>query len=89
MYPSPLSPPSSHVALPKGNFQKLNKRLLISNDSYMRTTSALHKETSQRLWQICADRGDIYLGKYEVSRSNKRTMIYDTTCRHPPSNVIR
>ncbi|CAM9910395.1 unnamed protein product, partial [Hapterophycus canaliculatus] len=48
-----------------GNFQALNKRLLISTDSYMRTTSALHKETSQRLWQICADAGDIFLGKYE------------------------
>lgn len=50
----------------KGNFQALNKRLLISNDSYMRTTSAIHKETSQRLWKICADQGDIFLGKYEV-----------------------
>ncbi|CAM9158865.1 unnamed protein product [Ectocarpus sp. 8 AP-2014] len=48
-----------------GKFQELNKRLLISNDLYMRTTSALHKETSQRLWQICADAGDIFLGKYE------------------------
>lgn len=51
-----------------GNFQKLNKRLLVSTDSYVRTTSALHKETSQRLWQICSDAGDIFLGKYEVQQ---------------------
>lgn len=54
----------------KGHFQELNKRLLISTDSYMRTTSPLHKETSQRLWQICADKGDIFLGKYEVIAIN-------------------
>eukprot|EP00752_Nemacystus_decipiens_P011387 g10117.t1 len=47
------------------NFQALNKRLMISTDSYVRTTSTLHKETSQRLWQICSDAGDIFLGKYE------------------------
>ena len=58
----------------KGHFQELNKRLLISNDSYLRTTSALHKETSQRLWQICADQGDIFLGKYEVRPEEKRTV---------------
>lgn len=58
----------------KGNFQALNKRLLISNDSYMRTTSAIHKETSQRLWKICAEQGDIFLGKYEVRPKDWRQM---------------
>lgn len=49
------------------NFQALNKRLLISNDAYIRTTMEYHKETSRKLWGICAEKGDIYLGKYEVS----------------------
>lgn len=51
----------------KASFQELNRRLLISNDSYVRTTSDFHKKTSQRLWTICAEKGDIYLGKYEVT----------------------
>lgn len=62
-----------------GKFQVLNKRLLVSNDSYLRTTSALHKETSQRLWQICADSGDIFLGKYEVSSLVK---VIHSSLRH-------
>lgn len=67
-------------AIIPGNFQALNKRLLISNDSYMRTTSALHKETSQRLWKICADAGDIFLGKYEVSHSLTRSPTHGSNC---------
>ena len=46
-------------------FQALNKRLQISNDHYIRTTSASHKEFARKLWTICRDKGDIYLGKYE------------------------
>ncbi|CAM9290452.1 unnamed protein product [Chrysoparadoxa australica] len=48
-----------------GNFQALNKRLLISNDFYIRTTMPEHYASSQKLWQLCADAGDIYLGNYE------------------------
>ena len=43
-------------------FQVLNQRLLISNDDYIRTTSARHKRTAQELWLKCAD--DIYLDTY-------------------------
>lgn len=62
----PAMPRVRTLPLHTGHFQALNKRLLVSNDSYLRTTSDLHKETSKRLWQICADKGDIYLGKYEA-----------------------
>ena len=51
-----------------GHFQELNKRLLISNDCYVRTTSDLHKQSARRLWQICAEKDDVYLGKYEVRK---------------------
>jgi methionyl-tRNA synthetase len=42
----------------------LNQRILISNDDYVRTTSARHKRTAQELWRKCAANGDIYLDKY-------------------------
>jgi methionyl-tRNA synthetase len=45
-------------------FQVLNQRLKVSNDDYMRTTSERHKATCRKLWQICSDAGDIYLGQY-------------------------
>ena len=32
---------------------------------YQRTTDAYHEETARRLWQMCADKGDIYLNEYE------------------------
>ena len=45
-------------------FQVLNQRILISNDDYVRTTSARHKKTAQELWKRCAAVGDIYLDTY-------------------------
>jgi methionyl-tRNA synthetase len=45
-------------------FQVLNQRLLISNDDYIRTTSARHKLTAQELWLRCAAADDIYLDTY-------------------------
>lgn len=46
-------------------FQHLNKRLVVSNNKYIRTTDSIHKETAQKLWTICAANDDIYLDKYE------------------------
>jgi methionyl-tRNA synthetase len=37
----------------------------VSNDDYVRTTSDRHKRTCKKLWKMCADKGDIYLDKYE------------------------
>ena len=45
-------------------FQDLNKKLLISNDFYIRTTMPKHKESAQALWRKCAAAGDIYLGAF-------------------------
>jgi methionyl-tRNA synthetase len=45
-------------------FQVLNQRLNISNDDYIRTTSARHKRTAQELWRRCAAVDDIYLDTY-------------------------
>jgi methionyl-tRNA synthetase len=43
-------------------FQRLNQRLLISHDDYVRTTSPRHKATAQKLWTMCGN--DIYLDAY-------------------------
>eukprot|EP00316_Scyphosphaera_apsteinii_P000472 CAMPEP_0119316882 /NCGR_PEP_ID=MMETSP1333-20130426/41235_1 /TAXON_ID=418940 /ORGANISM="Scyphosphaera apsteinii, Strain RCC1455" /LENGTH=934 /DNA_ID=CAMNT_0007322657 /DNA_START=1 /DNA_END=2805 /DNA_ORIENTATION=- len=46
-------------------FKALNERLLISNDSYVRTSSKEHKAAAQRYWKMALEKGDIYLGVYE------------------------
>ena len=49
----------------KDGFVALNERLEISNDMFIRTTDASHKETAQKLWELCKANGDIYLDSYE------------------------
>ena len=57
--------PLAHCNKYVSAFQRLNDKLRVTNDRYLRTTSAHHKRTCQLLWKRCADAGDIYLGKYE------------------------
>jgi len=45
-------------------FQALNAQLCVSNDDYVRTTSAKHKECVQHLWRLAEEAGDVYLGTY-------------------------
>lgn len=45
-------------------FRVLNQRLVITNDDYLRTTSARHQRTAQELWKKCHEAGDIYLDTY-------------------------
>lgn len=47
------------------HFKELNRLLHISEDYYVRTTSAAHKEVVHRVWKGCKEKGDIYLGEYE------------------------
>lgn len=46
-------------------FRALNQRLSVSNDFYVRTTAQRHKAVARRIWEICREKGDIYLGRYE------------------------
>ncbi|DBA04363.1 TPA: hypothetical protein N0F65_002125 [Lagenidium giganteum] len=48
-----------------GTFQQLTKDLDMSNNHFVRTTSAEHKKFAQWLFQRALDAGDIYLGTYE------------------------
>lgn len=41
-------------------FQELNAKLLVSNDDFIRTTEARHKECAQWLLQRAIDAGDVY-----------------------------
>lgn len=57
--------PQQAVDMYAEGFQALNQRLLLSNDKYIRTSSAEHKKGAQAIWQKCKAKGDIFLDKYE------------------------
>ena len=46
-------------------FQDLWKRLLISNDDFIRTTQPRHIEIVQKIFQTIYEKGDIYKSEYE------------------------
>jgi methionyl-tRNA synthetase len=48
-----------------GYFREMDEKLNISFDRFIRTTEPAHHKASQALWRAMADRGDIYLGRYE------------------------
>ncbi|HTM85789.1 MAG TPA: class I tRNA ligase family protein, partial [Mycobacterium sp.] len=45
-------------------FERLQRKLNISFDRFIRTTDADHLEASKAIWQKMADAGDIYLDAY-------------------------
>ena len=45
-------------------FQRLQEKLGISFDRFIRTSDADHYEASKAIWQAMSDAGDIYLGAY-------------------------
>jgi len=45
-------------------FQAMGKLLNASNDDFIRTTQPRHHETSQNIWNLMADAGDIYKDFY-------------------------
>jgi methionyl-tRNA synthetase len=58
-------------------FRDMNDRLNVSYDRFIRTTEPAHHEASQAIWQAMADRGDIYLGRYEGWYSVRDEAYYD------------
>lgn len=46
-------------------FQKMNAKLSVSNNSYIRTTDPKHESMAKLLWKKVAASGDIYLGEYK------------------------
>ncbi|HEV7659126.1 MAG TPA: methionine--tRNA ligase [Allosphingosinicella sp.] len=46
-------------------FKAMDDALNISYDRFIRTTEPAHHKASQAIWQAMAERGDLYLGRYE------------------------
>jgi methionyl-tRNA synthetase len=46
-------------------FKQMDDALNISYDRFIRTTEPGHHRASQAIWKAMADKGDIYLGRYE------------------------
>lgn len=57
--------PKEHCDFYVDKFQALHRRLLVTYSDFLRTTSDVHKQTCQRLWERCAAKDDIYLSAYE------------------------
>jgi methionyl-tRNA synthetase len=51
--------------------------LNISYDRFIRTTEPAHHKASQAIWQAMADKGDLYLGRYEGWYSVRDEAYYD------------
>jgi methionyl-tRNA synthetase len=58
-------------------FLVMDKRLDISYDSFIRTSDQSHHRASQAIWTAMADRGDLYLGRYEGWYSVRDEAYYD------------
>ena len=58
-------------------FKEMDKSLHISFDRFIRTTEPAHHRASQAIWQAMADKGDIYLGRYEGWYSVRDEAYYD------------
>jgi methionyl-tRNA synthetase len=60
-----------------GYFKEMDDKLTISYDRFIRTTEPDHHRASQAIWQAMADRGDLYLGRYEGWYSVRDEAYYD------------
>src|SRR3712207_5045286 len=58
-------------------FKELDARLQISFDRFIRTSEAQHHQASQAIWTAMAERGDIYLGRYEGWYAVRDEAYYD------------
>ncbi|MDT9597663.1 methionine--tRNA ligase [Sphingosinicella rhizophila] len=58
-------------------FKEMDDRLNISYDRFIRTSEPAHHRASQAIWAAMAERGDIYLGRYEGWYSVRDEAYYD------------
>lgn len=58
-------------------FQKMCDTLEISYDRFIRTSEPAHHRASQAIWTAMAERGDLYLGRYEGWYSVRDEAYYD------------
>jgi methionyl-tRNA synthetase len=70
-------PPKQLAGEMSSLFKAMDERLEISFDRFIRTTEPAHHAASQAIWRAMADRGDIYLGRYEGWYSVRDEAYYD------------
>ncbi len=58
-------------------FKAMCDTLNISYDRFIRTTDPDHHRAAQTIWQAMADKGDLYLGRYEGWYSVRDEAFYD------------
>ncbi|HEY0414561.1 MAG TPA: methionine--tRNA ligase [Allosphingosinicella sp.] len=58
-------------------FKAMDEQLQISFDRFIRTTEPDHHRASQAIWRAMAERGDLYLGRYEGWYSVRDEAYYD------------
>jgi methionyl-tRNA synthetase len=58
-------------------FKVMCDALNVKYDNFQRTSEPRHHRASQALWQAMADRGDLYLGRYEGWYSIRDEAFYD------------
>jgi methionyl-tRNA synthetase len=58
-------------------FQQMDEQLNISYDCFIRTSEPAHHTASQAIWKAMAERGDLYLGRYEGWYSVRDEAYYD------------
>ena len=58
-------------------FQEMDDTLNISYDRFIRTTEPAHHRASQAIWKAMAERGDLYLDRYEGWYSVRDEAYYD------------
>ncbi len=58
-------------------FRTMAEALSCSNDDFVRTTEERHKIACQTLWKLMAEKGDLYLGKYDGWYSVRQEGYFD------------
>ncbi|HEX8379733.1 MAG TPA: methionine--tRNA ligase [Allosphingosinicella sp.] len=70
-------------------FRTMDEKLDISFDRFIRTTEPAHHRASQAIWEAMAERGDLYLGRYEGWYSVRDEAYYDEGELAPGDNGER
>jgi len=58
-------------------FKEMDELLNISYDRFIRTTEPAHHRASQAIWRAMAEKGDLYLGRYEGWYSVRDEAFYE------------
>jgi methionyl-tRNA synthetase len=69
--------PGDYAAKMSSLFQDMCSVLNVEYDRFVRTSEPVHYRASQAIWNAMAERGDLYLGRYEGWYSVRDEAFYD------------